>query len=106
MLTVHCPPSFAPAWLVPRLPDFLRRHPDIDVRLEAPPAPPDFLHGDTDVEIRFGLGDWPGMAVHAVARETITPMLPPSLARSLGSNPEPTALGAMPLIHSERPIIT
>ncbi|WP_439579373.1 LysR substrate-binding domain-containing protein [Elioraea sp.] len=106
VLTVHCPPSFAPAWLVPRLPDFLRRHPDIDVRLRATPAPPDFVHGDTDVEIRFGLGDWPGMAVHPIARDTITPMLPPTLARRLDRRAEPAALAAMPLIHSERQIIT
>jgi LysR family glycine cleavage system transcriptional activator len=105
-LTVHCPPSFAPAWLVPRLPDFLRRHPDIDVRLRATPAPPDFVHGDTDVEIRFGFDDWPGMAVHPIARDTITPMLPATLSDRLGEPPSPAAVASLPLIHSERQIIT
>lgn len=106
VLTVHCPPSFAPAWLVPRLPDFLRRHPDIDIRLRATPAPPDFVHGDTDVEVRFGTGDWPGMAVHWIARDTITPMLPPAMAGRLGRMPDAAALASLPLIHSERQIIT
>src|SRR3546814_21056200 len=25
VLTVHCPPTFAPAWLLPRIPDFMAR---------------------------------------------------------------------------------
>jgi LysR family glycine cleavage system transcriptional activator len=104
VLTVHCPPSFAPAWLVPRLPEFMARHRDIDVRVRATPAAASFFDGDTDVEIRFGAGEWPGMAAHRVAQDTITPLLSPHAALELGTPPDPLALAALPLIHSERQI--
>ncbi len=106
VLTVHCPPSFAPAWLVPRLGNFVARHPEIDVRLRATPAPPDFFNGDTDVEIRFGLGDWSGFVVHPIVRDTITPMLTQADAALLGDPSDPERLAAATLIHSERQIIT
>ena len=35
LLRLHAAPSFAAGWLSPRLPQFLRQHPDIEVRLSA-----------------------------------------------------------------------
>ena len=35
VVTIQSAPSFAAIWIMPRLPAFLRAHPDIDVRLWA-----------------------------------------------------------------------
>lgn len=59
-LTVRAQVSYATTWLAPRLPDFSRTHPWIDVRLVssvwADTLPPD----EVDLDIRQGNGTWPG----------------------------------------------
>src|SRR3712207_2345845 len=35
ILMVRSSPSFAVKWLLPRLPEFIRQHPEIDVRLDS-----------------------------------------------------------------------
>jgi LysR family glycine cleavage system transcriptional activator len=102
VITVHCPPSFAPAWLVPRIPDFMRTHPDIDLRLHATPEPPDFFRSDTDVEIRYGPGDWPGLHTTTLMSDYVTPLASPSLRKRLSRIPHPEELRELTLIHSER----
>lgn len=49
-LRISCAPSFAMLWLVPRLGDFLRLHPELDLRLNA-----EFHPLDVDVFARDGL---------------------------------------------------
>jgi LysR family transcriptional regulator, glycine cleavage system transcriptional activator len=105
VLTIHCPPSLAPAWLMPRLTDFMRRHPQIDVRLHATPEPPDFYGTNVDVEIRYGDGVWPGMHVVRVLPDRVTPMLAPGLLATLPERPAAADLAQLPLIHSERSLV-
>jgi LysR family glycine cleavage system transcriptional activator len=102
ILTVHCAPSFAPAWLMPRLPHFLAAHPDTDVRLHATPEPCDFVRGNVDLEIRYGEGDWPGLQVHRLMAEMVTPMCSPGLLARLPQPLLPIHLATVCLIHSER----
>ncbi len=59
-LTVTTTPSFAANWLVPRLADFRMKHPEIDVVIDANPAPVALGGSGPDVAIRFGQGDWAG----------------------------------------------
>lgn len=102
VLTVHCLPSFAPAWLVPRLPDFMARHPEIDLRIHATPGPAEFFRSDTDVELRYGTGDWPGLEVVPLMSDAVVPLISPCLRDRLPADPAPADLLALPLIHSER----
>lgn len=102
ILTVHCAPTFAPAWLMPRLSRFLETHPDTDVRLHATPEPCDFVRGNVDVEIRYGEGDWPGLATHRLMAELVSPMCGPRLLAGLPSPLRPEHLTEVHLIHSER----
>src|SRR5688572_28327885 len=51
--------SFLQQWLLPRLPNFEERHPDIDLRLHTSGSPVDFLRSDIKAAIRFGTGHWP-----------------------------------------------
>jgi LysR family transcriptional regulator, glycine cleavage system transcriptional activator len=48
-------------WLIPRLPDFRRCHPGIEVHLMASSQRADFRQADVDVEI-IGYDSWDGMA--------------------------------------------
>jgi len=102
VLTVHCPPSFAPAWLLPRIGGFLDAHSDIDLRIHASPDPVDFFRSDTDVEIRYGNADWAGLTVIPLLEDSSTPLCAPSVRESLGRPPSVERLHDAPLIFSER----
>ena len=102
VLTIQCPPSFAPAWLMPRLASFMLAHPDIDLRVRATPDPVDLLRSAVDVEIRYRVGETAGLVVEPLLEEAIVPLASPTLARRLRGKSPQEALGATPLIHSER----
>jgi LysR family glycine cleavage system transcriptional activator len=54
-LSVHCAPSFAAKWLSPRLPDFMRKHPSITIRMSSSAEPVDLQKAhDIDIEISYG----------------------------------------------------
>jgi LysR family glycine cleavage system transcriptional activator len=59
-LQIACTPSFASMWLMPRLPRFRERHPDIDMMINPTPHITDPARGGLDVALRFGTGPWPG----------------------------------------------
>ena len=82
VLTVGVGPTFAIRWLIPRLADFQKREPDIDVRFatggEALPFSEDWTCG-----IRLGDGVWPGLIADPLFRADLTPICSPALARRL-----------------------
>lgn len=55
-LRVH--PTVAHHWLMPKLLDFTRRHPDIRVRFDSRVEPLDFRGTHLDVAMQLGDGDW------------------------------------------------
>lgn len=57
-LNISAPPSLA-TWLVPRLADFRRRHPSLEVNLSASIALVDFGRDEVDLALRYGHGVWP-----------------------------------------------
>jgi len=57
-LHVNCAPSFASLWLMPRLRDFTRAHPDISLSLRASHAYSDFVFEQFDIDIRYGVPQW------------------------------------------------
>ena len=78
-LVVNAPRTFAMRVLAPRIGDFVRQHPWIDVRLESHRYFAQ-LHGtDVDVAIRTGTGDWPGHVVQPLTQEIMFPVCAPSL---------------------------
>lgn len=103
ILTIHCTPSFATQWLMPRLARFSAKHPDIDVRLNASKEAVDLIGGAVDVDIRYGSKNIQPAGVVAVVfpPETIVPLCSPEL--SDGSHPirVPEDLAHHTLIHSE-----
>jgi DNA-binding transcriptional LysR family regulator len=55
LLRLHSAPSFAAQWLTPRLPRFLARHPDIEIRLAAGTDYTRFVTDEFDADIAYGL---------------------------------------------------
>lgn len=96
-LTVTAPPSFAASWLVPRLVEFQRRHPEIEVRLVSTMRKVDLLREGIDVGIRYGRGDWPGLQAERLMSDELFPVCAPSLRDFAG--PQPDRLAAVQLLH-------
>lgn len=72
--TLH---SFAHAWLLPRLPDFTRAHPDIRLSLETDAALARFDDNGPDIGIRHGMGQWPGLSAQPLLDELLFPVIAP-----------------------------
>ena len=72
-------PTFATQWLVPRLKEFQRLHPEVTVHLTNRTRP--FLFADTsfDAAIYFGDGDWSGTEAHYLMPEEPLPVCSPEL---------------------------
>ncbi|MFV0665897.1 transcriptional regulator GcvA [Denitromonas sp.] len=91
-------PTFATRWLIPRLPDFQRRHPGITVNLTTRAQP--FLFTDTvfDAAVHFGSAQWPGAVSNYLFDEEMIPVMAPAMLQQRPC-PEPAALAAFPLLH-------
>lgn len=80
VLTISALPSFTQEWLLPRLVDFRRRWPDIDVMVQTEYRMVDLAKEEVDVAIRFGRGDFgDDLQAELLAKETVTPVCAPSL---------------------------
>ena len=102
VLTVSAPPTFGQEWLLPRLEDFQRQHPDIEVFLDASSAiVPLGTEGGAQAAIRYGRGDWQDGETRLLLREWIFPVCSPTLIPAPLA--EPAALLDYPLLHAEWP---
>ena len=78
-LTISTVPSFAAAWLVPRIGRFSALHPQIEVRVEASATLVDFKHDRVDVALRHGLGTYPGLESIRLMAPVLLPVASPAL---------------------------
>lgn len=90
--------SFALKWLLPRLPDLARAHPEILVTLETTDAAIHFTPAQADVAIRFGTGNYPALFSEFLFREQIFPVASPALIERLGTPRQPADLLRYPLL--------
>lgn len=98
-LVVSTMGSFAASWLVPRLPGFSRRYPDVDVVLETEARIVDLRREPVDLAIRHGLGNYPGLeATRLVAPELIV-VASPACLRSGPPIVTPADCLSFPLLH-------
>ncbi len=72
-------PTFGTQWLLPRLKDFQRQHPQVTVNLTNRTRPFLFADSDFDAAIYCGDGDWPGTAAHLLMGENPMPVCSPAL---------------------------
>ena len=79
-LNVTAGPAFTAKWLAPRLYDFARLHPQIDLRFSASLRLLDFDRDEIDVAIRFGYGPDEGMWSLPMQKDWVMPVMTPDLA--------------------------
>jgi DNA-binding transcriptional LysR family regulator len=83
-VTITSTVGFASLWLLPRLRDFQRRHPGIDVRIAACNAVLQLVPGETDLAVRYCASDRAPRGATRLFGETIAAVASPSLGdRSL-----------------------
>lgn len=88
-------PSFAAAWLMPRLPEFRAAHPDINIMLNPTSELVNPTPGGVDLTIRYGPGGWPGVEDSLLIPTSMVIIAAPSLiaGRDISS---PRALSKLP----------
>ncbi|SCK07259.1 DNA-binding transcriptional regulator, LysR family [Variovorax sp. HW608] len=100
-------PTFATRWLIPRLPDFAAKHPDITVHIETRTRP--FLFNDTPFDAAIYAGtaaqtaNWAGTKSTVLIEEDVIPVCSPALLAGRKAL-SPAAIARMPLLQqSTRP---
>jgi DNA-binding transcriptional LysR family regulator len=91
-------PLFASAWLIPRLAEFVAKHPDIDLAIETSSYVVDFDVEAYDAAITVGNGTFTGLDATHLAPLRATPIATPSMVRRLKLR-EPRDLERAVLIH-------
>ncbi len=97
VLTLACVPTFGAKWLIPRLPDFKRKHPNITVSFVPYAQNGEFiLGGSVDVAIRFGEGVWPNAIVDYLTGRELLAVAAPAIAQKIRHAKD---VAAWPLLH-------
>lgn len=103
ILSVAVLPTFGSRWLMPRLPDFCARHPDIQLSFSSRGEPFDMQEERCDVAIHFGLADWPGAQLAPLCPENLRAVASPGFLDQHGIR-QPADLCHAPLLQlSSRP---
>lgn len=100
VLTLGVVGTYAVGWLLPRLGDFNRRHPGVDLRVMTHNNRVDLAGEGLDAAIRFGDGAWHGTEAMALQTAPLSPLCSPAMARGLR---QPTDLLALTRLRSYRP---
>jgi LysR family glycine cleavage system transcriptional activator len=93
-LTVGVGPTFATRWLIPRLADFQKKAPEIEVRFATGGMTVPY-NDDWTCGIRLGNGKWSGFIAERLFAADLTPVCSPAMAKRLKS---PEDLKAVPLL--------
>ena len=100
-LTVSVTTVFAAKWLVPRLSEFQRTYPKIDIRLQTSNDVVDLHRQTVDLAIRYGKGNYPGLTVRQLISDVFMPVCSPRLLSNRHSIQTPEDLEHYPLLHFE-----
>ncbi len=86
-LTISALSSMVNAWLLPRLGNFVKQHPETQLNLESSLHLVDFdKERHIDAALRFGEGKWPQLQAHFLFHEWLSPAANPTLIKRLGKD--------------------
>jgi LysR family glycine cleavage system transcriptional activator len=88
-IIIHLYSTIAIRWLIPKLPDFQQRYPEINVRLHTSSTDVDFEHSDVDACIKITDRTEPELEHHYLFTSQLFPVCSPKM---LQSRPELTQL--------------
>lgn len=115
LLRVIAPPSWASHWLLPRLPGFYARHPEVEIRLASSSETVDHAgaanvlaalarapgDGRSELAVVFGTGRYPGWRVDPLLTPEYLPVCAPALARGAAPLAVPADVVQHTLIHDD-----
>lgn len=76
--------SFAAQFLVPRLPEFRERHPDIEIEFNTSIRLVDLDREEADIGVRYGLGQYSGLVSTRLCKPLLMPVCSPELLKRAG----------------------
>ena len=76
---LHVPAYFASEMLLPRLSEFARLHPGIDLRIETQGARGRAHAAEADISVVVGTGPWTGLMAHPLFAQSLVPAASPGL---------------------------
>lgn len=97
-LRVCAPPTFARQIIAPRLHEFTGRYAAVELELVLSTPYPDSPPGETDLWVRGGDPVEPGCTI--LLRDCATPLIAPSLRKSVGPLRKPADMAAVPLLRT------
>ncbi len=74
-------PTFGTRWLMPRIPGFVRRHPEITLQFGTRIGHFDLGAEGMDAAIHSGRADWPGARMTLLMQESVLPVAAPALLK-------------------------
>ncbi|WP_340245294.1 LysR substrate-binding domain-containing protein [Roseobacter sp. HKCCA2468] len=103
-VTFSASSAFNNYWMLPRVRQFQRNYPEIDLRLQSSNREPDLSAEPISLAVRLGKGDWADCDCALLAEEIIYPVASPLvMASAVNLTNVPMLLGQR-LIHLEEPI--
>ncbi|MBB1485163.1 LysR substrate-binding domain-containing protein [Oceanospirillum sediminis] len=90
--------AFAAYWLLPRLPEFRKQHPEVDVRLITSQGEYDFFNQDTDVAVVFSHQPADQFAGRKLFDEVVFPICSPGFLQQNGPVNSHKKLASLPLL--------
>jgi DNA-binding transcriptional LysR family regulator len=102
-VTLSVSTAFAHYWMVPRLQDFHKLHPDVDLRLQTTDKDLDLAQEGISLGVWRGSGIWPGYHSQLIAKESLMAIASPKWLFENGPVDSLAALKARPLINLEEP---
>lgn len=83
-LHISVSPTLAASWLMPHLPSFRARHPEIDILIDPTPELRNPVLGGVDVALRYGTGPWEGLENNLWLSSPVVVVAAPKLLESSG----------------------
>jgi len=97
-VTFACSDAFATMWLIPRMPDFWERHPDIAVDHLISDNARDYRRAEVELRVRYGLGAWADETAELLFDDRIYPVCSAGFAAQHRDATGDT-LPELPLLH-------
>ncbi len=98
ILTLAVSPTFAARWLMPRLPDFQGKNPDIFIHMTTPQSPEEFAATPFEAAVFYDLPHWPGVTAHHLMDMDMIAVANPIL-RASQTVRTGADMAEMPLLH-------
>lgn len=101
-LTIHGYNAFLQQWLLPKLPAFQMRYPNVKLKLRGSNARVDFDRDNVDVGFRYGKGKWRGMVADKVLSDQLVAVCSRAYLEEVGPLSDPLQLQKLKRYHLRR----